>query len=115
MKKKILSLALALAMCLGLTIPAFAESYTYGYSDGIIITACDGVLLILAGQNARPVLHKSDHIVLMEMVREGLHNALKVVSLHAELLVVDHCPHLFFHPRSLLVRPIITAGDCAGL
>ena len=39
MKKRMLSLALALAMCLGLTIPAFAaESYTETYI-GITITA----------------------------------------------------------------------------
>ena len=38
MKKKILSLALALALCLGLTIPAFAETWTETI-DGITITA----------------------------------------------------------------------------
>ncbi len=40
MRKKILSLALALAMCLGLTIPAFAaETYTDTLGDGITMTA----------------------------------------------------------------------------
>ena len=39
MKKKILSLALALALCLGLTVPAFAaETYTDTY-EGVTITA----------------------------------------------------------------------------
>ena len=38
MRKKILSLALALAMCLGLTIPAFAETYTDTW-EGVTITA----------------------------------------------------------------------------
>ena len=39
MKKKILSLALSLAMCLGLTVPVFAtETYTDSY-EGVTITA----------------------------------------------------------------------------
>ncbi len=39
MKKKILSLALALAMCLGLTLPAFASETLTETIDGITITA----------------------------------------------------------------------------
>ena len=38
MKKKLLSLALTLALCLGLTVPAFAETWTETI-DGITITA----------------------------------------------------------------------------
>ena len=32
MKKKLLSLALALAICLGLTVPALAADWVYNYS-----------------------------------------------------------------------------------
>ena len=39
MRKKILSLALALAMCLGLTIPAFAaKTWTKAFGEGITVT-----------------------------------------------------------------------------
>ena len=39
MKKKILSLTLTLALCLGLAIPAFAaESFTENCGDGITVT-----------------------------------------------------------------------------
>ena len=43
MKKKILSLALALALCLGLTVPAFAAR-TYTVDDIIITASSDGTI-----------------------------------------------------------------------
>ncbi len=50
MRKKILSLALALAMCLGLTIPVFAvESCTQDCGDGITVTAYSNGSVIYTG------------------------------------------------------------------
>lgn len=77
--------------------------------------SCDGVLLIFARQDTFPVLHKSDHIVFMEMVRKRLYNALKTVSLNVEFVIVDHRSHFFFHTVYLLARPIITAGGLCWL
>ena len=79
------------------------------------ITLCDGVLLIFAGQDTLSVLHEANHIVFVKMVRKRLHDALETVSLNVQLVIVDHRSHFFFHAVYLLVRPIITAGDCVGL
>ena len=50
MRKKVLSLALALAMCLGLTIPAFAvETSTVDCGDGITVTGYSNGSVIYAG------------------------------------------------------------------
>lgn len=62
----------------------------------------DGVLPVPAGQHPGPVLHKADHVVFVEMAREWLYDALETVGLYAELLVVDHRSHCFFHVAFLL-------------
>ena len=64
--RKVFSLVLALAMCLGLTIPAFAESYTYGYSDGIIITAYSNGSLSYIGAGTLRAYHVDDSIECLD-------------------------------------------------
>ncbi len=49
MRKKILSLALALALCLGLTIHAFAETWTADCGDGITVTTDSNGLVSYTG------------------------------------------------------------------
>ena len=79
------------------------------------IALCDGVLLIFAGQHTLPILHKSDHIVFMEMVWEGLNDPLKAVSLDVQFVIVDYRSYFFLHAVFLLVRPIIPARIFVGL
>ena len=50
MRKKVLSLALALALCLGLTIPVFAaETFTVDCGDGITVTGYPNGSIIYTG------------------------------------------------------------------
>ena len=71
MKKKILSLALSLAMCLGLTVPAFAtETYTDSY-EGVTITAHPNGAVSYTGAGTLTVGHVEVGYHAFDMATEG--------------------------------------------
>ena len=72
MKKKLLSLALALIMCLGLTAPIFAaETYTHTY-EGITVTAYPNGSISYTGSGKLTKMHAELGIELFFDMRTGV-------------------------------------------
>ena len=67
----------------------------------------DTVLSIFTEEDTLPVLNKSNDIVLMEMVRERLHNPLKTIGFYPQFIVIDYRSDFFLHGHSPLANDIL--------
>ena len=95
MKKKILSLALSLAMCLGLTLPAFAtEAYTDTY-EGVTITAHPNGTVSYTGAGTLSAGHAEVGYHAFYMATEGENVSTASISVGQGITMTDEFKELW--------------------
>ena len=95
MKKKILSLALSLAMCLGLTLPAFAtESYTDTY-EGVTVTAHPNGTVSYTGAGTLTAGHAEVGYHAFYMATEGENVSTASISVGQGITMTDEFKELW--------------------
>lgn len=71
------------------------------------IAFLNDILLIFTGKAAFSFFHKSNDIILMEMVWERLHNSLKTVGFDPKLIVIDYSSYFLIHVHFLPCRYLL--------
>ena len=95
MKKKILSLALSLAMCLGLTLPAFAtEAYTDTY-EGVTVTAHPNGTVSYTGAGTLSAGHAEVGYHAFYMATEGENVSTASISVGQGITMTDEFKELW--------------------
>lgn len=61
------------------------------------ITWIDDIFLILTGQIPLPFFNKSNHIIIVKVVRELLHNSLEAVGFYMKVWVKLQCAGFVLH------------------